>query len=403
MDRSGRRLALPDSDSVDIASDGNADSNLEQALNNLNRASSHGPGFIDILNFGFQWGIPSVDLTRIGVLGPSDSTLEGSRMAYTLGAGHTATVIRHETGDEESDLLPNGTTIALKIFAQNPVSETANNQSRDGRSARSQTYHAILRELGVFCHPDLSEHPNIVKLLFLGWQSPNPFPVLGLELGEFGSLDYILRSPGTGLSRLQKAHVTMDVALGLHALHDNDFVHGDLKPANVILLRHADPERQIIAKLTDFGGASRARSLEAPGFVTYLWCAPEVLHGDDDLEWDKCDVYSYGLIVASIWSRPEMFEHEWSNSSCILSSFIPEYMGDEDRENFLLVMKSVGEDSPESALQLTLGTLSEVSEAVAGDVLRATLVPAFWQRPTILDIIVQEFVELAPVIGRNLM
>lgn len=142
--------------------------------------------------------MPSVDLERVGV--QPDSALEGSRIAFTVGTGHTATVIQHETDDITSELLPNGTITALKIFSQDPESASGAHQDLDNRSTRTQTYTAILRELGVFCHPDLSEHPNFVKLLFLGWQSPNPFPILGMELGEYGSLDYVLRAPGTGLS-----------------------------------------------------------------------------------------------------------------------------------------------------------------------------------------------------------
>lgn len=198
---------------------------------------------------------------------------------------------------------------------------------------------------------------------------------------------------------MQGAHVTIDIALGLQALHDQKFIHGDLKPGNTILFRHSDPSRQLIAKLTDFGGASRS---EAPGFITSLWSAPEVLHGDDDVDWEKSDVYSYGLIVASIWGRPETFEVERAASSCILAHFIPEYLEGEDRENFLLVMKSVPENSPESALRLSLGRLTEPGEAIAEDVLRMTLVPSFWQPPSILDIIRQQFVEFADVIDRNL-
>lgn len=295
-----------------------------------------------------------------------------------------------------------GTTVALKVFAQNPVADFTDNHSRREYAARSQTYRAILRELGVFCHPDLSEHPNIVKLLFLGWQPQSPFPVLGLELGEYGSLEYILCAPGAGLSRLQRAHVTVDVALGLHALHEAGFIHGDLKPSNIVILRHSNPERQIIAKLTDFGGASRTGIDNEPEFVTYLWCAPEVLHGDRDIDWNKFDVYSYGLIVASIWTRPEAFETERQVSSCILSSFIPNHLESEDRESFLLVIKSVPENSSESALKLILPEVSHIGESVAADIIRTCLVPRFWQRPSIRDIIVRELTDMGPGIGRHI-
>lgn len=294
MNRSGRQLGLPDSESIEAGSHGAAEVE-EPGRTTVRESSRHlGPGSIDILDFGFQWGIPSVDPIRVGVASTSEtSAVDGVRVAYTVGAGHTATAIRHQTGDEESGILPQGTTIALKIFKQSPVPESPDGQ-HDQRSTLSQTYTAILGELGVFCHPELSEHPNFVKLLFLGWRSPNPFPILGMELGEYGSLDYILCAPGAGLSKAQKAHITMDIAAGLHALHSKGLVHGDLKPGNIVVFKHPDPERPLIAKLTDFGGASRRDA--APGFTTSLWSAPEVLHGDPDIEWDKCDIYSYAWL-----------------------------------------------------------------------------------------------------------
>ncbi|KLU84610.1 TKL protein kinase [Magnaporthiopsis poae ATCC 64411] len=384
MDRSGRQLAFPDSDSIGVGSHGSA--GVEEPGRTAARESNRrlGPGFIDILDFGFQWGIPSMDLIRVGVASTSKtSAVDGVRVAYTVGAGHTATVIQHQTGDEESDILPQGTTIALKIFRQSP------------------TYAAILGELGVFCHPELSEHPNFVKLLFLGWRSPNPFPILGMELGEYGSLDYILCAPGAGLSRAQKAHITMDIAVGLHALHSKGLVHGDLKPGNIVVFKHPDPERALIAKLTDFGGSSRRGT--APGFITSLWSPPEVLHGDPDIEWDKCDVYSYGLVVASIWSRPETFEVERRRSSCILESSVPESLvEDDDRENFLLVAKSVPEDNPSSALHLSLRSLSDTNTTIVGDLLKAVLVPLFWQRPSMIDIVTHCLAEVGDAFGRSL-
>lgn len=169
------------------------------------------------------------------------------RLTYTLGVGHTATVIRHEAGIKALDIVPEGTSIAVKSFSQRSISDNKDNRNNSQSTARSQTYRAILQELGVLCHPNLSEHPNIVKLLFVGWQEQSLFPLLGLELGEYGSLDYILRDPDTSFSNLQKTHLSLDIALGLNALHENGFVHGDLKPENIVISGNSDPEHPIIA------------------------------------------------------------------------------------------------------------------------------------------------------------
>lgn len=318
MERSGRNLCIPDSHSYDIQS-GPA---LEEDHGWMQARRQPEIDFLDILNFGSEWDIPYVDLWRLGVRDDKQDDID-LRLAYTLGAGHTATVIRHEAGMEMKQIVPKGTSIALKSFAQESRSDSPGGRGLAQPTARSATYRAILQELRVFCHPNLSDHPNIVKLLFLGWKAQTPFPFIGLELGEYGSLDYILRAPGTGLSKIQKTHVSLDIASGLHALHENDFVHGDLKPENIVIVRHSDPKRSIIAKLTDFGGAARKQSEDACRFVTRLWCAPEVVNNDPDIQWDKSDVYSFGLILASIWWRPDEYQTERRRSSCVLSSFVP--------------------------------------------------------------------------------
>lgn len=359
-----------------------------------------GVGLLYLLNFGFQYGIPYTDLWRLGVR--DEKQVANVRLTYTLGAGHTATVIHHEAGVETRSMVPEGTSIALKSFVPDSTADIQGDQDLEQSAARSETYRAILQELKVFCHPNLSEHPNIVKLLFLGWKEQSPFPFLGLELGNYGSLDYILRAPGTGMSQLQKSHVSLDIALGLNALHENNFVTGDLKPENIVVLRNPDPKRSIIAKLTDFGGVSRALIGEAPRFVTRLWCAPEVVNKDKDIEWDKSDVYSFGLILASIWCRPEQYQTERRRSSSILSSFVPEILDDDDEQRVLWLLKSSDTKKPESALFKILDRLPDAAEPFVAEVLRATLIPDFWLRPSMSGLVSDHLAQISFKLGRNL-
>lgn len=395
MERSGRHLIIPDSESLSAQPSPVA----EEVAGSLLASRQPRVGFVDLLDFGFQWGIPYVELSRLGV---QRETGENQRLAYSLGIGHTATVIRHEADDEMLKIVAKGTSVALKSFSEKPPSYPAWPQQTVHSTSRTDTYRAVHRELGVLCHPGLSEHPNIVKLLFLGWQKQSPFPVLGLELGEYGSLDYVLRATGAGLSKRQKIHISLDIALGLNALHQNDLVHGDLKPSNIVVLEHSDPQRPIIAKLTDFGGASQTGTGHAPEFVTRLWCAPEVINDDPDIEWKNSDVYSVGLILASMWSRPEEYIRERPESSCILLAFVPEVLEDQDRENFLLLLKNKSSDRPGSVLNKTIASLPDGVPPNIRDILRKTLEANFWLRPSIFHVILEHLKPISLGLGRNL-
>ena len=406
MPRSNRRLAVPESSSVEKnAQEGpHSDSNSQRHESKspgtrFTNSEAQAPTFLGILNFVHRYQIPFIDIRgHVGV--PGDSSYAGSRLSYALGTGYTATIFRHATDRSSSDVVPEGTTIALKAFRRAVESDG----TIDGQIAGNETYQAVMRELKVYCHPVLSEHPNVVKLLFLGWQRISPYPLLALELGKYGSLDYVLRAPGFGPSLQQKVNLTIDIALGLHALHESGFIHGDLKPENVVVLEHPDPQRQIIGKLTDFGGTCGLRGHQAPGHITPLWCAPEVLHEDPDVEWDKADVYSYGLVVASMLCRPETyFEPETASNSCILSSFIPEALEGSDRINSLLLMKSLPEDKPESALSRVLLCLSGNLKEIGEELLKPTIQRQFWRRPSVLDIIRTDLLDLALEFGRDIL
>ncbi|KAL0929763.1 uncharacterized protein CTRU02_215193 [Colletotrichum truncatum] len=151
--------------------------------------------------------------------------------------------------------------------------------------------------------------------------------MLAMELGAYGSLEHILCSPdAVQPSQIQKRHMTMDMALGLQAIHGAEMVHGDIKPANMIVFEHSCPDRGLIVKLTDFGGSGMVFGAQ-PAHFTPLWCAPEVLNRDANVDWEKADVYSLGLVMASLWDRqigqdPFLLPEGTSNSS-ILHNCLP--------------------------------------------------------------------------------
>jgi serine/threonine protein kinase len=276
---------------------------------NLQKAARADPDFADVVCAASVYKIKHKTIDNIGVGDPNTS-----RQAFSVGAGLTSEVVQHMLIDEASKLdPPPATTIALKIFRSAKRSSPS-----EARAARQKVYDSILREMKAFGHPSLSNHPHVLRLLFVGWNSNHAYPFLAMELGDHGSLDHILRTRGPGPTTRQKRNLTIDIALGLQAIHKAGFIHGDLKPDNIIVFSSDDPARQISAKLSDFGGSNQIYGERggAPTHFTPLWSAPEVLAKRSKIYWDRADVYSYGLVVASLWANPKGSEEDSEGKDC---------------------------------------------------------------------------------------
>ena len=311
--------------------------------------------------------VESKEISRIGIsLIPGDRGYidETSRVLYSLGSGYTSNVVRHELQDDVGDYT-RGSVVAIKKFIQR-----APQTAQDQWSTAAQEFDVICQELRVSCLPSLKRHENIIHVLFVGWEMQSAFPFLAMELAAYGSLDDVLTSPGFGPSRLQRCNLTIDIALGVAALHSSGIFHGDIKTANTMVQRHV--QREIVGKLTDFGGSvSTEAAQRSPIMGTELWWAPEVLFRRENIEWGKVDVYAFGLVVASIWARPSAYLARSLSSACILDTLIGHHITsllNQDRRKCLAILKSEPDTSPYSIL-----AQSFTSDCLVDDILRAAL------------------------------
>ncbi|MFF3379881.1 protein kinase [Streptomyces sp. NPDC002680] len=117
--------------------------------------------------------------------------------------------------------------------------------------------------------------------------------VLVLERAE-GSLDAALEHsprPESGPALLAQ------ICEGLHQLHHAGWVHGDLKPANVLLLKDGS------VRLADFNLAAELKGTHAyaPAFATPDYAPPELLWPEIDERGTRvrpsADVWAYGVLA----------------------------------------------------------------------------------------------------------
>lgn len=115
-------------------------------------------------------------------------------------------------------------------------------------------------------------------------------PLLSMEFIEGEDLASLLRRIGH-LPQPKAVQLAIQLAEGLEAAHDQDVLHLDLKPANLMINRKGD------IKVSDFGLARLSSAEKDDGRIagTPAYMAPEQAMGDELS--NRSDIYSFGLIL----------------------------------------------------------------------------------------------------------
>lgn len=153
-------------------------------------------------------------------------------------------------------------------------------------------YVRLLQSDGVGLHR--LSHPNIVRVL--GFDPTSSPPYLITEWVNGPSLKQLLgRGP---LPLTQAIAIMKQILAGLAYAHDRSVVHGDLKPANVLI--QADAEKNDFAtegsvKLTDFGIGATAAGDRVSAGASLAYIAPEQREGAKPDA--RSDLYSCGVML----------------------------------------------------------------------------------------------------------
>ena len=145
-------------------------------------------------------------------------------------------------------------------------------------------------------------HRNIVQIYAVGQEGDQPYIVM--ELLDGGRLDEKI-GKGVPLDPVRILEIGIAVAEGLSAANDIGLVHGDIKPANILL------DKGGTAKVADFGLARFQSQQKTKGgeiWGTPYYIAPEKVRGQK--EDHRSDIYSLGATLYHALGGHPPFEGE---------------------------------------------------------------------------------------------
>jgi tRNA A-37 threonylcarbamoyl transferase component Bud32 len=146
------------------------------------------------------------------------------------------------------------------------------------------------------------QHENICSYLLRG-EDPSFGPYLIQQFGGM-SLDQIIRNRGT-VDLINAIEVLVGVSMALNCAHAKGIIHGDVKPANILVEERQQGER--VVRIADFGVAARSAEgiadrgmrfeLSADACVSPEYAAPETISG---IISPASDQYSLAAVICSM-------------------------------------------------------------------------------------------------------
>lgn len=168
-------------------------------------------------------------------------------------------------------------------------------------NAHVQKFREFQHEVYTMCH---LSHPSLVQLY--GVQL-SPLRMV-LEFVPGTDLMQILHDPKISDADFNwriRMRIALDVGRGLRYLQSirPPIMHRDLRSPNVFVLG-LDESADCVAKLADFGLASKVLTSLSEVLFTWQWLAPEIIDTDSQAQYDeRADIYSFGMLLWELASR----------------------------------------------------------------------------------------------------
>lgn len=154
------------------------------------------------------------------------------------------------------------------------------------------------------------EHEHILPIYGTGNDNDNGIQYIAMKLAAGGTL----RTPKNDLTFQQKLLIVADICDALHYTHEQNVIHRDIKPDNILLTQEIKTDKyqaRPVAKLGDFGlvrdpKASRlSQSEDIIGTAYYM--SPEQAKGGKNLT-PLSDLYSIGIVLYELVTNKVPFD-----------------------------------------------------------------------------------------------
>ncbi len=189
----------------------------------------------------------------------------------------------------EARMLPEDRRVALKVLHADVAEDEVNIERfrREASTSRDLAHPHVVEVI------DFSSVASLPGRRGTGW-------LLAMEYLDGEELRGVInREKTVALSRLVR--VVSQLALALDSAHARGFVHRDLKPDNVFLVRSPDGD---VVKLLDFGSVKFTKGQDKGNKLTVMgttigspfYMSPEQAQGSADLD-HRADVWAVGVIV----------------------------------------------------------------------------------------------------------
>jgi serine/threonine-protein kinase len=177
--------------------------------------------------------------------------------------------------------------------------------------ARGEARNRFLREARVV---GKLSHPAVITVHDMGIEESTQTPYLVMELVEGQPLDKLIAKGS--IPYPTACEWAAHVAVALAVAHKRSVIHGDVKPANILITN----ENRV--KLTDFGMARLAShqssASDLKGTPAY-WCPEQILGRPQDA---RSDIFSLGVVLYEMLTGINPFAGESLQAVCnlVLSS-----------------------------------------------------------------------------------
>ena len=190
-------------------------------------------------------------------------------------------------------MAPTGTVVAAKLFKQEP-------RTADDKPGASEFFRELEAQTQL-------HHPNILPILDFGSAGPDHEPFVIYPFCQGGDLRRLMRQRQY-IPLHEALPILEQVAAAIDFAHSRGFIHGDVKPENILFMANASH-----ACLSDFGMARHFAFTAKVSTVvpdsqggTSSYLSPEELA--DGKQSPRSDLYSFGIVSYQLLTGRLPFE-----------------------------------------------------------------------------------------------